>query len=60
MDAKILLITEGSSIQAMIFTVPWQCLHTVTSMLKTRFSRIAQLILERRSSQSRGVLIFLD
>ena len=41
-----------SSMHAMILTAPWQCLQTVTSMLNTRFSRIAQLIFPRRSLQS--------
>ena len=39
---------------AIILTEPWQCLQTVTSMLNTRFSRIAQLIFPRRSSESAG------
>ena len=52
MCARILLITCRSSIHAMILMAPWQCLHTVTSMLNTRFSRIAQLIFPRRSSPS--------
>ena len=39
---------------AIILIAPWQCLQTVTSMLNTRFSRIAQLIFPRRSSQSAG------
>src|SRR5437867_179846 len=52
MCAKILLITCRSSMHAMIFIAPWQCLHTVTSILNTRFSRIAQLIFPRRASHS--------
>ncbi len=45
---------------AMILIVPWQCLHTVTSMLNTRFSRIAQLIFPRRSSLSEGGSVAVD
>ncbi len=39
---------------AIILIEPWQCLHTVTSMLNTRFSRIAQLILQQSSSPIAG------
>ena len=39
---------------AIILIAPWQCLQTVTSMLNTRFSRIAQLIFPRRASPSAG------
>ena len=38
---------------------PWQCLQTVTSMLNTRFSRIAQLIFPRRCIEEAHLLYFI-
>jgi len=37
-------MTAGSSMQAMIFTGPWHCSHSLMSMRNTRFRRRAQVI----------------
>ena len=47
---SIFLITTGSSMQAITFTAPPHSLHVSISMLKTRFSRCAQVMAARRSA----------
>jgi hypothetical protein len=45
-------MTMGSSMQAMIFTDPWHCSHSVMSIWNTRFRRRAQSL--PRHAVSRG------